>query len=267
MTRVWTGRGGVDRIGVGVYGTESSAPAIRWARAEAVIRSAELALIHAWDIPVDVSVDVALPELSERPGSATYCAVADTGTNVMAAQDTSLLVFSRRDARRRSAQFCVHRPTCPTVVVPDQDREPTGRIVVGVCDTPGARHAFRWAVEEARLRGAELVAVQAWQVQPASVHDVVLEVFHPSRVVADVQPRAEEQLDRWVREMRAPAGTVTHAVHGAPLDELLTASDSADLIVLGHHDHSAWHQAFHGHLRTELVRLAACPVAVIPDCG
>ena len=149
------------------------------------------------------------------------------------------------------------------------DREPTGRIVVGECDTPGARHAFRWAIEEARLRGAELVAMQAWQLQPASVHHVVLEVFRPRRVVAEVQPSAEERLDRWVREMQAPAGTVTRAVHGAPLDELLTASDSADLIVLGHHDHSALHQAFHGIYPPNssvlpLARLPSFPTAVSP---
>ena len=58
MTTARIGRGSVDRIGVGVYGTDSSAPAIRWASAEAVMRRAELALIHAWDIPVDVSVVV-----------------------------------------------------------------------------------------------------------------------------------------------------------------------------------------------------------------
>ena len=127
------GRGSVDRIGVGVYGTDSSAPAIRWADAEAVIRSAELSQIHVWDIPVEVSVDVAPSELADLPGPATYCAVADTGTNVMASQDTTLLVFSRRDARRRSAHFCLHRPTRPTVVVPDArpraDRPDRGRRV------------------------------------------------------------------------------------------------------------------------------------------
>ena len=46
-------------------------------------------------------------------------------------------------------------------------RDPS--VVVGVDGSAGARHAFRWAIEEARLRRARLRAVYAWEPpQPIS---------------------------------------------------------------------------------------------------
>jgi nucleotide-binding universal stress UspA family protein len=38
-----------------------------------------------------------------------------------------------------------------------------GTIVVGVDHSPGAREALRFAVTEARLRGARLRAIHTWQ--------------------------------------------------------------------------------------------------------
>ena len=39
---------------------------------------------------------------------------------------------------------------------------PMGTIVVGVDGSDGSLQALRWAIDEARLRGARLVAVHAW---------------------------------------------------------------------------------------------------------
>ena len=44
----------------------------------------------------------------------------------------------------------------------------SGRIVVGVDGSRGARAALEWAIVEARLRGASLEAVHAWR-SPAVV--------------------------------------------------------------------------------------------------
>ena len=45
-------------------------------------------------------------------------------------------------------------------------RPESGRIVVGVDGSQGSLHALRWALREARLRHAPVLAVLAWQFHP-----------------------------------------------------------------------------------------------------
>lgn len=42
----------------------------------------------------------------------------------------------------------------------------SGRIVVGVDSSQGARAALEWALAEARLRGATVEVVHAWHAPP-----------------------------------------------------------------------------------------------------
>ena len=63
------------------------------------------------------------------------------------------------------------------------------RIVVGVDGSDGARVALEWAVEEARLRGAPLVAVHTWQAPPLGM--VAGSFDAPSTIDPELMKRVE----------------------------------------------------------------------------
>jgi nucleotide-binding universal stress UspA family protein len=54
------------------------------------------------------------------------------------------------------------------------------------------------------------------------------------------------------------------AVHGPAADVLGAACTTADLLVLGSHGHSRLHTAVLGSVSEACVRLATCPVLIIP---
>ena len=69
------------------------------------------------------------------------------------------------------------------------------RIVVGVDGSSGARAALRFAVEEARLRGATLRLVTAWHVPPMAYSGGWVAPFDARRVRATARrPRATKAL-------------------------------------------------------------------------
>ena len=104
------------------------------------------------------------------------------------------------------------------------------RIVVGVDGSPECTAALRWAVRQARLTGAAVEAVRAWQLPltpgyactPYSPdHYAAWAVRSLSDCVADARDAGP---DVEVRQ------TVTR---GDPVTALLDAADGADLLVLG----------------------------------
>jgi len=251
---------------VGASGSASSSAAVRWAAAEAALRSEPLTLVHAWDVPLGVSVDLAPGGHPDADLAATSVAVHGEAADVLLAQDASVLVLGPGPVRDRLSPLVrrmLHEAAVPVVVVHGSPRRTAGRVVVGVCGTAASRGALRWAAEEARLRAAELVVVHAWQVHPTSV----AEVFQPARAVPHQQGPAVDRLRAWVEETLGPAGTADvrlRAEHGGTLDGLLDAAIEADLLVLGRSEHGALHRLVLGAVGDDVSSLARCAVAVVP---
>lgn len=111
-----------------VVGTDSGdrcATAVAWACAEANLHRWPLALVHVWDVPIDVRVDLAAFAL---PGvyvaSSCRAARGDVAT-VLLEQAADLLVLGGHGTvrhGRRVARACLHRSTCPRC----SSREPIG---------------------------------------------------------------------------------------------------------------------------------------------
>ena len=138
------------------------------------------------------------------------------------------------------------------------------RIVVGVDGSTASEQALRWACREARLRGAHVHAVRAWE--PSGGH--VASYAWPGRVPSQTDPSgsdiaaARDDLRRLVESIHE-RGVVVDAevVEGLPARVLLDRANGADMLVLGTANHAAMRTA--GPVIRACVNRAPCPVVVI----
>ena len=139
-----------------------------------------------------------------------------------------------------------------------------GRIVVGVDGSEGAVQALRFAIEEARIRGAELRAVSAWHVPPA----VYGAGWAPASTdIDEFRKLAESALRESVQEAGATdAGIeVTSLVReGHPVDLLVEESGDADLLVLGTRGLGGFKELLLGSVSQQCAHHASCPVVIVP---
>jgi nucleotide-binding universal stress UspA family protein len=187
-------------------------------------------------------------------------AVAD----VLLARQPDVLVLGGHTGNRHISHLtrsCLHRMPCPVVIVPTAHRPHSGRVLVGVSGNQSSRTALLWAAQEARYRRAILVVVQAWQLHPASVRDML----QPARTMPAQQAAALDRLRVWVRAALGDVEAELHATHGGPLDALLPLSADADLLVLGRGTHSGVGRVLHGAVGDDVGGLGPCPVAVVPS--
>lgn len=126
-------------------------------------------------------------------------------------------------------------------------------IVVGVDGSAGSRRGLDWAMREAAVRGGVVKAITAWQ----TVNDGAAPV--------EVQRNAQDLVSTEVNaHLRDGATATAEAVEGKPAKVLADAACEANMLVIGSHGASrAWHQLV-GSTAEEVIRLAQCPVVVVP---
>lgn len=135
------------------------------------------------------------------------------------------------------------------------------RIVVGVDGSAPSKAALAWAIGQARLTGAVVEAVIAWE-SPALTRyatlmpDVDWEELATQVLgdaVADVAGRAE------------PVGIKNKVMQGNAAQVLLEASARADLLVVGNRGFGGFVEMLLGSTGQHCVHHATCPVVVIRD--
>ena len=126
-------------------------------------------------------------------------------------------------------------------------------IVVGVDGSDEARRALDWAVAEARLRGAALRVVHAYQSQPDAAGTERLRREADLIVQAAVTACETDGLDVDAR-----------AVSGSAPSALLEASRGADLLVVGSRGRHGFPGLLLGSVSQQLAHHARCPVVIVP---
>ncbi len=137
-------------------------------------------------------------------------------------------------------------------------------IVVGVDGSECSLAALRWAIGEARLRAARVVAVNAWSVphvSTASEARRLIDVdFEPLR--AD----ALELLDTAIDETLAGAnGVVVEpvVVEGPAAEALIAAAEGASLLVVGCRGRGSLRGLLLGSVSQECAHRSPCPTVVV----
>lgn len=130
-------------------------------------------------------------------------------------------------------------------------------VVVGVDGSEESKLALRWAFEYAHTNGAPVEAVIAWEIPPTYG-------LAPSYDDVDLEKMAQETLEETIRNVLGDNAPVTLRVErGHPVPILITASERAQLLVVGSRGHGAFADMLLGSVSQHCVHQAHCPVVVM----
>jgi nucleotide-binding universal stress UspA family protein len=133
------------------------------------------------------------------------------------------------------------------------------RIVVGVDGFESSKAALRWAIHQAKLTGAVVEAVTAWQV-PVSTG------WLPTADTPDYQHDAFAVLAEALTEMSVVDPDVQicpRIVEGRAGQVLVDEAGGADLLVVGTRGHGGLAEALLGSVGQYCVHHAPCPVVIM----
>jgi nucleotide-binding universal stress UspA family protein len=138
-------------------------------------------------------------------------------------------------------------------------------IVVGVDHSPGAKAALLFANEEARLRGATIRAVHAWQYGYIGYIGPEGSVPPVGADIEQLRTAAQAALEESVREAlpHTDVKINLHAIQGTPAGVLVEESRDADLLVVGSRGHGGFVGLLLGSVGQQCAHHAACPVVIV----
>jgi nucleotide-binding universal stress UspA family protein len=286
-------------IVVGVDGSDSAARAAGWAAREADLRGATVRVVHvsAWldDASLDARIEPGYQEAAREHGRTALDAAGATIERVAPAVRydsklvcgapvkslilesaeaqlvvlgsrglggfAALLVGSVADALASAAH-------CPIVIVRGAGiQDPgwsAGPVVVGVDRGTGSDAALDFAFRAAAVRGAELVAVHAWESVPIYP---LLELRVMWEEIAKEQRRLlDDRIEPWCGKYPDVA---VRTVVGAdrPARMLLEQADGAQLLVVGSRGLGPYTASLLGSTSRALLHHATCPLAVARSEG
>ncbi len=140
------------------------------------------------------------------------------------------------------------------------DARETKRIVVGVDGSPASGEALEWAVAEARVTGATIDAVYAWDPAPVEASGLAEQEMQALREAAE--QRAEKivhKLDGHGSDVRI----VPRTVFGTAAQVLVDASEEADLLVVGSRGFSGLKGMVLGSVSHHCAAHAHCPTVIV----
>lgn len=241
---------------VGIDGSRSALDAALWAVDEAASRDIPLRLVYAIDPdqvsgrgPGDAARDLATAEIAVR-----YVFTAVESTEKPVKIEVEILQDRPErallHASRGAAMLCVGsvglqhsskgtigstaaalaaEAHCPVAVVRGHDPLQQGWVVAEVDETSVTDNVLERGLDEARLRGAPLHVLAAWQSRFTDVHD--------GRCVSDgnrlAKANLERRLEKW-RNRHPDLDVKAVVVHGNALDYLVKNAHSIRLLVAGH---------------------------------
>jgi nucleotide-binding universal stress UspA family protein len=138
-------------------------------------------------------------------------------------------------------------------------------IIVGVDGSGHSQRALEWAMWEAALRHAPLTVLT---VHPAIVGYFGGVVTSPGdlELTEQTQAAVKVEADQVLSRLSGPhpESVTVKAVHGFPVEELVSASKDADIVVLGSRGMGGFSRMLMGSTAGQVVQHAYCPVLIVP---
>jgi nucleotide-binding universal stress UspA family protein len=161
------------------------------------------------------------------------------------------------------SQTCLHHADVPVAIVRGRtkSRDAGGeRVVVGVDGSDTSQRALGWALDEARVRQAEVELIHGWR-PPVVSGEMLADVYEPCEelahsVVDTALGRAE------LEGLPVPVRTTVRMGSGGSV--LVDAAKNADLLVVGSRGLGGFKGLLLGSVSYQVTHHAACPVVVVP---
>lgn len=146
------------------------------------------------------------------------------------------------------------------------------RILVGVDASPPSVEALERAADEARLRGAKLEVVHAFNPPDQSTAFPVLPEKGADKVDLEAErDKANDKLGRWLEESEVDLSGLdvewSVLANNRPTEVLIDRSKDADLVVVGSRGRGGFRGLLLGSTSEQVTRHARCPVLVVRPRG
>lgn len=191
---------------------------------------------------------------------------------VDASTGSELLVVGTRGGAPRDGlsigsvgAYCARHATVPVALIP-LDLPPSHdrlSVVVGVDGSPQSAQALRWTLDHVR-RDAIVTAVWVTTAGPIVGEPLAMST---DDVEAAAARRLEDLVVDVVTEADGHPEVDLLVVHGDPREQLGSAVDDADLIVVGTRGHGVVHRLVLGSVAMALVHHPTMPTIVVPPDG
>ena len=135
------------------------------------------------------------------------------------------------------------------------------RIVVGVDGSEHGNAAFRWALEEARLRQGDIIAIFAWQMPMIGLPGA----FDRDEIERLSTAFLDEALSAVAEN--SPVAITRIVAQGDVSLSLIEASRDADMLVLGSRGRGGFAGLKLGSVSQACVQWAQCPVVIVKRPG
>ncbi|GIJ08090.1 universal stress protein [Micromonospora andamanensis] len=279
---------------VGVDGSEPALAAVRLAAAAAARQGRPLRLVHAFIWPTlhspvrpategtpggglraraEELVAAAVDEAeATAPGLRVTGEIVDgeaTAVLLAEASSAAIVVLGDRGAGGFAAlvvgsvavQVAAYA-ACPVLVARGASR-PDGAVVVGVDGSELSRRAVEFAVHEAALRGAPVVALHAYRHPVSTGPGDMQPLVYDESELRDDEDRAVAESIAGMTERYPEVPITRRSVRGRAARVLTDASRQAQLLVVGGRGRGEVTGLLLGSVSQSLLHHSHCPVAVV----
>jgi nucleotide-binding universal stress UspA family protein len=138
-------------------------------------------------------------------------------------------------------------------------------IVVGVDGSGHSQRALERAMNEAAIRHVPLIVITVHQAIVGYFGGVVTSP-QDLELTEQVQAAVKAETDKALAGLDGsrPESVTVKAVHGFPVEELVSASKEADMVVLGSRGAGGFTRLMLGSTAGQVVQHAYCPVLIVP---
>ena len=138
-------------------------------------------------------------------------------------------------------------------------------IVVGLDGSGHSQRALEWAMKEAAIRHAPLTVLTVHEAMKGYYSTVTVFPDDPAQT-EEVRTAVQAETDKVLAGLDGPHpdSVTVKAVHGFPVEELINASQDADMIVLGSRGAGGFTRLMMGSVSSQVTQHARGPVLIVP---
>lgn len=136
-------------------------------------------------------------------------------------------------------------------------------VVVGVDGSDCSLKALRFAVDEAKRRGAALRIVTSWMVPAMAYADGMAAGVAPDAFREGAETASAAALEEARRGGGGDLSITSVVPEKAPVPALLEAAEGADLLVVGSRGRGGFASLLLGSVSAQLAQHAPCPITIV----